>query len=175
MAGVSFESLSREEAAEAAHLLTTWYHLSTTRRIDDLTDLNELLLLFGFQVRKLKKLEAGRGWAEMSVETDAIRDRSICPLPQFGSEAKGRYRLLLNWVQPVSESIARIIGGGGERADNHRTLRPGSDRTGKSCGGWRSRSSGRSWLLTSHWCGICLLGAPSGWRRYSAARCLSRR
>ena len=112
VAGVSFESLSREEAAEAAHLLTTWYHLSTTRRIDDPADLNELLLLFGFQVRTLKKLEAGRGWAEMSVETDAIRDRSICPLPHFGSEAKGRYRLLLNWVQPVSESIARIIGGG---------------------------------------------------------------
>ena len=68
VAGVSFESLSREEAAEAAHLLTTWYHLSTTRRIDDPTDLNELLLLFGFQVRTLKKLGAGRGWAEMSVE-----------------------------------------------------------------------------------------------------------
>ena len=112
VAGISFESLSREEAAEAEHLLTKWYHLSTTRRIDDPNNLNELLLLFGFQVRKLKQLETGRGWAEMSVETDAIRDRSICSLPHFGSEAKGRYRLLLNWVRPVSESMARIIGGG---------------------------------------------------------------
>ena len=112
VAGVSFESLSREEATEAAHFLARWYHLSTTRRIDDPADVEELLLLFGFQVRNVRKLEAGRGWVEMSLETDAIRDRSICPLPHFGSEAKGRYRLLWNWAQPVSESIARISGGG---------------------------------------------------------------
>ena len=112
VAGVSFESLSQDEAAEAAHLLTTWYHLSTARRLDDSTDLGELLLSLGFRVRKSRKGEAGRGWSEVLVETDAIRERSICPLPQFGSEANGRYRLLLNWAQPVSELVSRNIGSG---------------------------------------------------------------
>ena len=128
IAGVSFESLSQEEAAAAAHLLTMWYHLSTARRIDDSTDLEELLLSLGFRVRKWRKLEAGRGWSEVLVETDAIRERSICPLPQFGSEANGRYRLLLNWAQPVSELVSRNIGSGCERSNNHLAFRP--TRTG---------------------------------------------
>ena len=112
VAGVTFELMSQAEAEQAADLLNVWYRLSTAWRIDDSTDLDELLLLLGFQVRKQKKLGTGRGWAEMSVETDVIQDRSICPLPHFGSESKGRYRLLLNWAQPVSESIARTIGRG---------------------------------------------------------------
>ena len=112
VAGVSFESLSQQEAVEAADLLTVWYRLSTARRIDDSAALEKLLLLLGFQACKQKTLIVGRGWTDLSVETDAIQDQSICPLPHFGSEAKGRYRLLLNWVQPVSESIARTIGSG---------------------------------------------------------------
>ena len=112
VAGVSFDSLTQKEGKEAASRLTLWYRLSTAQRIDDIADLDPILLLLGFQVRKRKKVDAGRGWAEVSVETDAIQDRSICPLPHFGSEAKGRYRLLLNWAHPVSESITRTIGRG---------------------------------------------------------------
>ena len=110
--GVDFGSLSQNEAEEASLLLNSWYELSTARRIDDFARLDSLLAGLGFQVRERKKLEAGRGWTEVSVETDTIQDRSICPLPHFGSEAKGRYRLLWNWAQPVSESISRTIGRG---------------------------------------------------------------
>ena len=112
VAGVSFGSLTKKEAEEAASLLALWYRLSTAERLDDSADLQQLLLSFGFQVREQKKGNTGRGWTEVSVETDPIQERSICPLPHFGSEAKGRYRLLLNWAQPVSESIARTIGRG---------------------------------------------------------------
>ena len=112
VAGVSFSSLTQKEAAEAASLLALWYRLATAERLDDSTDLHQLLLSFGFQVRKQEKVNTGRGWAEVSVETDPIQERSICPLPYFGSEANGRYRLLLNWSLPVSESISRTIGRG---------------------------------------------------------------
>ena len=109
--GFSFASLTPAQAHEAEALLNRWYHIST-RRTDGLDALEELLSLLGFQVREQKKLDAGRGWLEMSVSTAPIQDRATCPLPHFGSDAKGRYRVLLHWSGSPSLLLSRTIGTG---------------------------------------------------------------
>lgn len=111
VAGIDFGRLSGQQAKEAAALLKTWYRLSVLRR-DGLEALEDLLAVLGFEVREQKSVEAGRDWVEMAVTTDTIRDRSVCPVPRFGSDANGRYRILLNWSQSASVTVSRTIGSG---------------------------------------------------------------
>ena len=112
-AGVSFEALADETAGQAADLLESWYRLAqtTTKPIDPKL-LRELLQHLGFKVLHVTR-QAGRGWPAADVKTEAIEDRTLCPSRQFGSEAAGRYRVLLNWDRPADESILRSIGTAG--------------------------------------------------------------
>ena len=57
--------------------------------------------------------QLGRGWPCATVKTAVVEDRALCPSRQFGSEAAGHYRVLLNWDRPADESILRALGDGG--------------------------------------------------------------
>ena len=109
-AGVSFENLSQDAAKQAKNLLGAWYGLARTRRVDTKL-LQDLLQGLGFNVFDIKKDRLARGRLRVDVTTEAIEDRALCPSRQFGSEAGGRYRMLLNWERPADESIYRAIGG----------------------------------------------------------------
>ena len=109
---VSFGNLSEEEAKQAAELLETWYGLARTRRVVKNT-LKDLLQRLGFKVRSISTDQVGHGWPRADVTTEIIEDRALCPSRQFGSEAAGRYRVLLNWERPADESILRSMGDDG--------------------------------------------------------------
>ena len=111
VAGVSFESLSKEEAEYSANLLEAWYTLARKQHIERQA-LQDLLQQLGFKVRKLTLPGRGRTFADL--ETEIIEDRALCPSRQFGSEAKGHYRVLLNWSRPTMDSIASSLGVKGE-------------------------------------------------------------
>ena len=112
-AGLSFEALADETAGQSANLLESWYRLAQTRtKPIDPKLLRELLQHLGFKVRDVTR-QPGRGWPAADVEIEAIEDRTLCPSRQFGSEAAGRYRVLLNWDRPADESISRSIGTAG--------------------------------------------------------------
>ena len=107
IAGISFENLSDEEAKYAASLLEAWYTLSRQRRAEK-QPLQDLLQRLGFKVGKLTLSNRGRTQAD--VETETVEDRALCPSRQFGSEARGHYRILLNWNRPDMDSIVASLG-----------------------------------------------------------------
>ena len=110
IADLDFPPLSRAEIEEASQLLEAWYELSVAKRLDPRSQsLDTLLRAFGLPPRKLTVAESGADYAMVAMETDLIEDRFRCPLPQFGSEARGRYRILLNWARIGRESISRHI------------------------------------------------------------------
>ena len=109
-AGVSFEDLSQDAAKQAKKLLEAWYELARTGRVDTKL-LQDLLQGLGFNVFDITTDPLARGRFRVDVTTEAIEDRALCPSRQFGSEAGGRYRVLLNWERPADESIYRSIGG----------------------------------------------------------------
>ena len=111
VAGVRFDTLSESEAERAGELLEAWYALSRGKQFKK-SPVEDLLSLFGWSVRKTTLREKGRDWADVELETEPSQDRSRCPLPQFGSEARGRYRLLLDWGLSASESVAQHMGNG---------------------------------------------------------------
>lgn len=106
--GVSFENLSEEEAAHAASLLKAWYTLTKERRVNKKV-LQDLLHRLGFNVRSIST-GSGRVPSQLDLVTEVIEDRTICPSRQFGSEARGHYRVLLNWEKPASDSIVESLG-----------------------------------------------------------------
>lgn len=112
IAGVHFEELSSDdEVAQATGLLEAWYTLAQAKagRINE-GALQDLLQGLGFKVLSVVTKKPGRGWPLADVTTEPIEDRALCPSRQFGSEAEGRYRVLLNWDRPADESISRSIG-----------------------------------------------------------------
>lgn len=106
--GVSFENLSEEEAAHAASLLRAWYTLSRERRVRKQV-LQDLLQRLGFRVRSMSTGRV-RGLPQIDLVTETIEDRALCPSRQFGSEARGHYRVLLNWKRSASDSIVESLG-----------------------------------------------------------------
>ena len=112
-AGVAFDKLTAEEANQAAELLDVWYRLAKKQRVDK-NLLQSLLQRLGFMAPDVTGDHPHRrGWPRAEVRTKAIEDRDLCPSRQFGSQAKGRYRVLLSWEQPADESIARSMGNEG--------------------------------------------------------------
>ena len=106
VAGLPFDKLSPEEAQSASSLLDAWYQTARKRSVDK-ARLRDLFKGLGFSVRTVTPQRPG---SQATVTTEPIRDRAVCPSRQFGSEANGRYRVLLNWDSPATDSVFRSIG-----------------------------------------------------------------
>ena len=106
--GAGLEGMSKAGIEEAEELLGAWYGLAVAKRFEG-KSLNRLMQALGLPPRKLTETERGNDYATVMMETDRIEDRLRCPLPQFGSDAGGRYRLVLNWAKIARESISRLI------------------------------------------------------------------
>ena len=112
-AGVLFDRLTTaEQANQAADLLDAWYKLAKKQRVDK-SLLQNLLQRLGFVVQDIASDLHRRGRQRADVQIEPIEDRDVCPSRQFGSQSKGRYRVLLNWKQPADESIAGFMGNDG--------------------------------------------------------------
>ncbi len=103
---VPFDELAEEDTERAAGLIDTWYQMARKRSVDK-ARLRSLLDSLGFSVRTVTLQRPG---SQAMVTAEPIADRGVCPSRQFGSEANGRYRVLLNWDASAMESIFRSIG-----------------------------------------------------------------
>ena len=113
--GVRFEAMSEPEVEPAVQLIRTWEELSR-RKLFLKKTVDALLTLLGLPVRRIFSEQIGRNWAAAIVESDLVQDRSRCPLPQFGSAARGRYRVLLDWGKTARESIPQVMSGAQDAA-----------------------------------------------------------
>ena len=137
--GVRFEAMSESEVEPAAQLMRAWAELSR-RKLFLKKTVDALLTSLGLPVRRISSEQRGRNWAAAIVETDVVQDRSRCPLPQFGSAARGRYRILLDWGKIARESIPQIMSGAQDTATIVLHFEPlGADRN------WL-----RNWAIDEH-------------------------
>ena len=113
VASLSFEHLTKLEVQSAASLLDAWYEVAQSRRVEDNT-LKEIFEGLGFRVEDILTNKLGREWPGATLNTAPLEDREVCPSRQFGSEAAGHYRVLLNWDEPADEAILRPLQSGGD-------------------------------------------------------------
>ena len=112
IASLSFGHLTEAEASGAASLLDAWSGVARVRRLEE-NSLRKLFQCLGFRVVDISTDQLGRGWPCATVGTALLEDRAVCPSRQFGSEAAGKYRVLLNWDRPADEAILRPLADGG--------------------------------------------------------------
>jgi hypothetical protein len=99
---LGFGGVPEAQRKEAGRLLQLWFALKTASGDHRVQLLQQLLTGLGFTGVRLPRGKAGVGDVlETEFECDPFADRSICPVPYYGSVANGHYRLLC-----VSESMS---------------------------------------------------------------------
>lgn len=104
--------VSEAQARTAGELLKTWFgrFLSgrTSRNKDELgRAVAGILELIGFPNPKARidSAKMHGDAVEMLIETDRIEDADLCPLPVFGSSARGRYRVVCLFGASLPQTI----------------------------------------------------------------------
>jgi len=99
------------QARSAATLLDNWFTSKRLAgRITDPRRISSVVEALGFNDVEctLGRTSTKNLW--VNVRTRPLRDRTICPVPQYGSMAGGLYRLLLIWHRPTEDELVNEIG-----------------------------------------------------------------
>ncbi len=102
--------LSEDAAGDGGRIFQTWTQLHTGRTTVDA--LKTLMRTLGFANLSVHASDARTTLREIVfwLEVAPIADRNIAQLPDFGSRAKGRYRLLVIRDRASEEAIIREVG-----------------------------------------------------------------
>ena len=104
--GLGFSSLSPAQGEHSAELLKHWYLMSRSRTVEPGL-LASFFAALGFDlVRNGVRVRSG---SSAIVRTEPLRTRELCPVHTFGSDADGRYDVVLNWSASARESIIQGI------------------------------------------------------------------
>lgn len=153
------ESTQRELAVRA---YSAWLDMKARRQCER-SRLDTLLRGLGFTVQMLEQRERVTSREIWDVVTTASEDRDVCPVPYFGSMARGRYRVLCIWERPGEEDIVQAVG---EAAQQRPTIVLHFGRMNERR--WRETSllakrRGRAFLLVDE-CILVRLAAERGSR-----------
>ena len=128
-----FDRLDENERASAAALLDGWSALKRCRPTDRqaIGNATQGLLsnLGGFLDVSVHVEQASGGFASARMTTSALRSRNDCPVPHFGSEANGNYRLLIFFRPPDAETMLQRLQQAGREAAIAICLDPVGERT----------------------------------------------
>ena len=105
IAGISFASMSADEAQQAGMFLAVWYQMAHSDRVCD-ESISKFMTMLGFVVKDVQ----AKPDKSVLVTTEPLRQRALCPLHIFGSSANGKYRIVLNWRMPARDFIIQSIG-----------------------------------------------------------------
>ena len=107
-ADVDMSRVPGSQAQAAAEALGLWHELKRDRKINE-KSAKALLDFLGFNTLSAKITRSGRReWID--VKTDPVSDRDRCPVPHFGSQARGTYRVHCIWDRPPEEDLISAVG-----------------------------------------------------------------
>lgn len=105
---VDMDRVAGKQAERAARILEAWFGAKKVRRVDRL-EARKILENLGFSPSDIDVNQiGGRTWITLMAEP--VKDRERCPLPAFGSNANGRYRILCVWDRPTEEDLLNYVG-----------------------------------------------------------------
>ena len=104
--GLNFASLSPTQAKRSEEFLELWFLMARGRTPNpDL--LTRFFAILGF-TPALEGVEV-QGDTSAVIRTEPLRARDLCPVHAFGSDANGRYEIVLNWNTSARETIIQAI------------------------------------------------------------------
>ncbi|WP_177428225.1 ATP-binding protein, partial [Candidatus Venteria ishoeyi] len=106
---IVFEGLPFPQLEEAKRMMAVWFstkQYSIKSRIDlTFNDLYIILDGIGFKDAEIKYSQRKRNLQYYDFDCTPINDKNRCPIPQFGSIANGKYRLICFWDGPSEEEL----------------------------------------------------------------------
>lgn len=108
IASLDFSRQHPARLKEASGALEAWYLTRRHQKVER-ERLRALVAALGFSVAEIENRTVN-GRTEHKVKTSPVEDRSICPIPHFGSKAKGTYRILCVWPRPVEDDVVKLVG-----------------------------------------------------------------
>jgi hypothetical protein len=88
--------------------IAAWFNVRRVQTISE-DELKQLLSFLGF-VPKEVEIKGGDGHTWVNLTMDPIIGRERSPVPAYGSEAKGKYRILCVWNRPSEEELLQLVG-----------------------------------------------------------------
>ena len=113
---IDMSNVPKLQAEQAAELLDAWFSARREKNTNLKPRLQTILEHVGFDVSSIERWTPGAGpgaasrGAWYTAQVAPIADRNMCPIPQFGSFARGRYRLLCIWDRQGEEDLVNAIG-----------------------------------------------------------------
>lgn len=110
LAGMSLRRVPGAQLQSAGLLLETWAELKrfgpqALKKAAGAERLETLFTSLGLIVRKVTIERVDRDSAVVSLRTDPLTARERCPIPEYGSFARGRYRVVLVRGRPTEEDV----------------------------------------------------------------------
>lgn len=107
--GIDLTGLSDASALEASEMAGLWFDIQSKGMVQ--TDkIEKLFSYLGFSETKVmvSSQYSKRWWLE--AHTRIIRDKKVCPVPTYGSGARGRYRVFCVFDDPIDEELFNAVG-----------------------------------------------------------------
>lgn len=104
--GIDYSALSESQSNQSASLVEAWLLMARQRKQDDKL-LVQLLQGLGFDSVSTSYSSKSKGVVE--IKTTPLRDRDLCPVYSYGSEAEGKYNLILNWSTDLQSSVLQAV------------------------------------------------------------------
>jgi RNA polymerase primary sigma factor len=97
------------QARQASEMLEAWFTAKNNKETITQDNARKILRNLGFNTAQLTINQVG-DYTRIDVNTEPIQDRNRCPIPAYGSEAKGHYRILCVWNRPSEEDLLNAVG-----------------------------------------------------------------
>lgn len=107
---LDFHRLGSAQREQAARLYALWSDLKSRKRAEA-GQLEAFFSGLGFSFKRVQSAnERANNRDVWNLDIGELEDRTVCPVPHFGSMAKGRYRVICIWDQPAEEDILQFVG-----------------------------------------------------------------
>ncbi|EYF08677.1 hypothetical protein [Chondromyces apiculatus] len=113
---LDMSGVSDEQAEESKKMLLAWMEAFGFEGSDAGGRLQQVLVdvlqALGFRNVRLTPSDgqASDRVRSYNMQTEQIREQQTCVIPQYGSLAAGRYRLLCAWKRPSEEEVVELVG-----------------------------------------------------------------
>jgi hypothetical protein len=108
--GLDLAAVPGMQRDQAAKMFEAWRFI----KLEKAADANKLQTFLGgigfVLTHPPQREDKTQGREIWRLTTDSVEDRLICPVPHFGSTAKGNYRVMCLWEHPTVGDIVQLVG-----------------------------------------------------------------
>lgn len=93
----------------ATKQVSSWLNRAGSRGLLQTNFVRDLFEFLGFTSVDVGEITRSGDVAHCIVKTDVVQNRDLCPVPQFGSQARGHYRVVAVWNTTAPQDLGAIV------------------------------------------------------------------